>query len=276
MANHDVFISYKAEELDEATWVKSVLESNGISCWMAPSSLPGGSSYAAEIPQAIRNCKVFVLLLSAKAQASKWVSREVDLAINAEKTILPFMLENCALKDEFNFYLTNVQRYTAYENKVIAAEKMVSEIRAMLNVKADQATPAAHTESEIKSEEKAHESVVPQKSETKPVTVKTPDQEAKKKLDVFSIISLVLGLISLSTFGLFVVTEIVGIVFAILGIKDRKNKMPVCTAFCVAGLVMGILTMLVAFAFFFGAVGVVVSLILSAVSIVLFVLQSKK
>lgn len=57
MADKDVFISYKAEETEEAAWVKSVLESNGISCWMAPSCIPGGSSYAVEIPQAIRNAR---------------------------------------------------------------------------------------------------------------------------------------------------------------------------------------------------------------------------
>lgn len=127
----DVFISYKAEEADEANWVKSTLETNGISCWMAPSCIPGGSSYATEIPQAIRQSKVFVLILSAKAQSSQWVSREVDLAINEEKIILPFMLENCTLKDDFNFYLTNVQRYAAYENKVAAIEKMLKEIKAL-------------------------------------------------------------------------------------------------------------------------------------------------
>ena len=88
MASKDVFISYKAEEIEEASWVKSVLESNGISCWMAPSCIPGGSSYAVEIPQAIRQAKVFVLILSSKAQSSQWVSREVDLAINEGKIVL--------------------------------------------------------------------------------------------------------------------------------------------------------------------------------------------
>ncbi len=130
----DVFISYNSKEFDEANWVKSILETNGISCWMAPASIPGGSSYAVEIPQAIRGTKIFVLILSSKAQSSKWVSREVDLAINEGKIVLPFMLENCSLKDDFNFYLTNVQRYAAYENKVAAIEKMLREIKAVLGV----------------------------------------------------------------------------------------------------------------------------------------------
>lgn len=131
---HNVFISYKAEEFDEANWVKTVLEQNGISCWMAPMSIKGGSSYASEIPQAIRECKIFVLILSEKAQESKWVPKEIDQAINENKIILPFMLENCSLKDDFNFYLTNVQRYAAYESKSKAIEKMLIEIKAALGI----------------------------------------------------------------------------------------------------------------------------------------------
>ena len=127
-----VFISYKAEEAREAESVKQVLETNGISCWLAPASIPGGSNYAREIPKAIHDCKVFVLLLSEKAQSSKWVPRELDQAVNENKVIMPFMLENCSLQDDFNFYLSNVQRYKAYENKSATLKKMVMEINAIL------------------------------------------------------------------------------------------------------------------------------------------------
>ena len=133
--NKEVFISYKSEEFEEANWVKDVLETNGISCWMAPMCITGGSSYAKEIPQAIRNCKVFVLILSEKSQMSKWVPREVDQAINEGKIVMPFMLENCQLKDDFNFYLTNVQRYAAYESKAAAIQKMLREIKAIIGPK---------------------------------------------------------------------------------------------------------------------------------------------
>lgn len=133
----DVFISYKSEDWESANFVKSVLETNGITCWIAPNNIPGGSSYAAEIPKAIRECKVFVLILTQKAQLSKWVPRELDQAVNENKVIMPFMTENCILKDEFNFYLSNVQRYAAYENKSRALKKMTEEIKAIINSSAD-------------------------------------------------------------------------------------------------------------------------------------------
>ncbi|MBQ6470117.1 MAG: leucine-rich repeat domain-containing protein [Lachnospiraceae bacterium] len=135
MQEKDVFISYKAEELKEAEWVRDRLEKEGITCWLAPGSIPGGSSYAVQIPKAIRECLAFVLILSKNAQESKWVPRELDQAINANKVILPFMIENCPLKDEFSFYLSNVQRYEAWQNREKAFSSMVRVIRALVDEK---------------------------------------------------------------------------------------------------------------------------------------------
>ena len=132
MNEKDVFISYKAEELNEAMWVRDRLEEQGISCWLAPGSIPGGSSYAVQIPRAIRECVAFVLILSNNAQESKWVPRELDQAINANKVILPFSIENCQLKDEFSFYLSNVQRYDAWQNREKAFSSMVRVIKALI------------------------------------------------------------------------------------------------------------------------------------------------
>lgn len=172
----DVFISYKAEEFDEASWVKATLEHNGITCWMAPMSIPGGSSYALEIPQAIRNCKVFVLILSEKSQQSKWVPRELDQAINESKTVMPFMLENCTLKDDFNFYLTNVQRYAAYESKARAMEKMIREIKAILAVRSKETSDDPHEPAPDPTPEEK-----PTETETTPPAPKEKKSERKPK-----------------------------------------------------------------------------------------------
>ena len=139
----EVFISYSTIDQLQAETVRDVLEKNGISCWMAPRDIPGGSNYTKEIPIAIRGCKVFVLILSENAQKSQWVLRELDSAVNNGKVILPFMLEDCALNDEFNFLLTGAQRYAAYQKKAEALEKLVSRVGAMLATEEDSAPPTA-------------------------------------------------------------------------------------------------------------------------------------
>lgn len=140
MAKEQVFISYKSEEIDEALWVKDNLEAHGLTCWMAPMSITGSSSFATEIPQAISDCPVFVLLLSRKAQQSKIIPKELDQAISEGKIVMPFMMENCPLEGEFKFYLRNVQYYYAYQDKTAAMNKMLREIHSKLEPPKPRAT----------------------------------------------------------------------------------------------------------------------------------------
>lgn len=156
----EVFISYSTVDTTPAETVRNVLEKNGLSCWMAPRDIPGGSNYTKEIPIAIRNCKVFVLILSENAQNSHWVLKELDSAVNCGKVILPFMLEDCILNDEFNFLLTGAQRYAAYQKTAEAMETLIGRIRGILDV------PASGVTSESSPQPEAAEPVkkVPAKS----------------------------------------------------------------------------------------------------------------
>ena len=131
-ANKDVFISFSSHDYDEALVIKGVLETNGITCWMAPESIPAGSDYTKEIPAAINSCRVFLLILSDNAQRSKWVPLELDRAYNTGKIILPFVIKNCALTDDFNFLLARTQRIDAYLKKSEALEMLVEEIQGIL------------------------------------------------------------------------------------------------------------------------------------------------
>lgn len=142
----EVFISYSSTDLTSAETVRNVLEKNGLSCWMAPRDIPGGSNYTKEIPIAIRNCQVFVLILSKNAQSSHWVLKELDSAVNCGKVILPFMLEDCILNDEFNFLLTGAQRYAAYQKKAEAMETLILRIKSILDTPDHRAAEQAHEE----------------------------------------------------------------------------------------------------------------------------------
>lgn len=131
-----VFISYSSKDFSQAQTVRNVLEQNGITCWMAPADIPGGSNYTKEIPIAIRGCQAFVLMLSNNAQNSHWVLKELDSAVNAGKIILPFQLEDVPLSDEFNFLLTGAQRYDAYQRKSEALNLLVARIKAIIGAAA--------------------------------------------------------------------------------------------------------------------------------------------
>ena len=141
----DIFISYSTKDEAHVQALRSVLDANSISYWIAPRDIPGGSNYAREIPSAIRNCTVFLLVLSQNAESSIWVSRELDLAVNSRKVILPLMVEDFAVGDEFNFLLTGCQRYEAFRRKSEVLETMIARIRSILCVEGNPSAPTAPT-----------------------------------------------------------------------------------------------------------------------------------
>lgn len=124
-----IFISYSSLDYEQATEVKNVLTSNGFNCWMAPEGIPIGSNYALEIPTAVQACTTFLLILSDKSQESKWVPKELDMAINLGKLIVPFHLDESMLRAPFNFYLTNIQRIEAYNRLENGYVELISRLK---------------------------------------------------------------------------------------------------------------------------------------------------
>lgn len=133
MPNSEVFISYKAEETEIVSWFRARIEEAGISCWMAADSIQGGSSYAAEIAYAVKNCKVFVLLLSKQAQESIWIEKELNLAIKNNKSIFYVRIENCEISEDFKKYLASGKLYNAFNNKEQEIQGVIEDIKKIIN-----------------------------------------------------------------------------------------------------------------------------------------------
>lgn len=135
MAEKDIFISYKSEDSKSALWVKGMLEGNGLSCWMAPDSIPAGSSYAKEIPKGIKQCKIFLLVVTKNTLNSRWIPRELDKAINSKKVVIPLMLENVVFNDDLEFYLSNIQHYDLYTDRNTGIKELIESIKFILDEK---------------------------------------------------------------------------------------------------------------------------------------------
>ncbi|MBO7702998.1 MAG: TIR domain-containing protein [Solobacterium sp.] len=128
----DIFISYKSDEEEYAKRVRDVLEQNGISCWMAPDSIPVGSNYMKQIPQAIENCKAMIVLVSEKSQHSTWVKNEFSQAVSKDKLVIPYVIQDCPLEDEFAFSMSTMQQVFAWKDEEAALQRIVRDIREVL------------------------------------------------------------------------------------------------------------------------------------------------
>lgn len=105
---HDVFISYSSLDKNNADTVCSVLEQNGISCWMAPRDITPGLDFAEAIIDGIKSSKVFVLVYSSNSNNSTQVVREVDRAIHNGLPVINLRLEDVPLSKQLEYYLSSV------------------------------------------------------------------------------------------------------------------------------------------------------------------------
>lgn len=151
MANaKSVFISYSSLDSPTADRVIRLLQHMKISYWKAPEMIPAGSSYAREIPKAIRECTIFLLIVSQSSQNSIWVEKEVDAAIYYRRTILPLKIDNVPLNDMFHFYLNNVQAIPYNNDAVAAFQTLQQRLKYLLAEKRDNKTAQISTATQNK------------------------------------------------------------------------------------------------------------------------------
>lgn len=129
---YDVFISFSTKNEDEAKRIHKILEDNGLSCWLAPFNIRGHHDFTADIPRAIRNSKVYLLLMSEDAQRSKWVPRELVTADDLDLPIFTLFIEDCTLQDRFKFILHNNQYYGYSDDRESQISRLIGEIKDYL------------------------------------------------------------------------------------------------------------------------------------------------
>ena len=105
---HDIFISYSSLDKEVAEKVCSILEENGISCWMAPRNITPGVPFAEAIIDGIKSSKVFVLIYSSNSNISTQVTREVDRAVHHGLSLINFRIEDVPLSKQLEYYISSV------------------------------------------------------------------------------------------------------------------------------------------------------------------------
>lgn len=103
---YEVFISHSSLDRKVAGMICAHLESCGVRCWIAPRDIMPGLSWPKSIIEALRDCKVLVLVFSKQANASPQVAREVERAFSKGLVVVPFRIENIQPSDSLEFFLS--------------------------------------------------------------------------------------------------------------------------------------------------------------------------
>ena len=109
----DVFLSHASEDKATALAICGALEASGVRCWMAPRDIPPSASWAAAIVDAVRDCRLTVVLLSHHSLASRQVVREVELSDTEKHPLMGVRIDDAELAGELAYFLLNVQWYDA-------------------------------------------------------------------------------------------------------------------------------------------------------------------
>jgi tetratricopeptide (TPR) repeat protein len=101
------FVCYSHTDSDSVYSDLIELNGNGINLWY-DEGISAGSSWRANIAEAITGAKQFIFFISDASLNSTHCLREVDYALNQEIEIVPVYLEECSLPPELDLVLNRV------------------------------------------------------------------------------------------------------------------------------------------------------------------------
>jgi tetratricopeptide (TPR) repeat protein len=131
-----VFVSFASPDGLAASELTTELEHAGIPTFFGPRDIDGGMNFALEIVKAISACEVVVVLLSPAAVNSPHVRREVSLAIDERRVLVPLAMPGtvypAGFTPEWTYWLSAVQ-VTDYRGP----DTVIERVQGLLTTHAD-------------------------------------------------------------------------------------------------------------------------------------------
>ncbi len=114
-----VFVSYASGDYGHAAAVCKFLEDGGLPCWIAPRDINRDIlPYTEAIERGIGQARAVVMLLSATANLSVHIPRELDLALERRLPIVPVRLEDVQPSGQLNYLLRTCQWLSAFDRSL--------------------------------------------------------------------------------------------------------------------------------------------------------------
>lgn len=106
----DLFISYSRKDSEQALALAERLRSSGIDVWIDQHGIEAAKTWSEEIVNAIEGSTAFAVLLSRSSIASDNVARELALAHESERAVIPIAIDDVRLPAKFKYQLAGIQR----------------------------------------------------------------------------------------------------------------------------------------------------------------------
>ncbi len=107
--NSPVFISYSSKDRDPVMEVVEALRISGISVWVDEGGIHAADLWSEQIVEAIKHCQVMIVIVSENSINSHNVVKEVMLASENKKSLLPLYLEKVDIPSNLEYQLAGIQ-----------------------------------------------------------------------------------------------------------------------------------------------------------------------
>ena len=139
----DIFISHASGDKVTAEATCAKLEACGIRCWIAPRDILPGTDWGAAIVDAIDQCRLMVLVFSARANESHQIRNEIARAVDRGIPVVPLRIEDIVPTHALAYYMTAVHWLDALTPPLEEhLDRLAQSIRALLQIDAPEPFPS--------------------------------------------------------------------------------------------------------------------------------------
>jgi TIR domain len=124
-----LFVSHVTEDRAAASQVVEELERRGVRCWIAPRSVRPGGTFDDDIADAIESCRAMLLIFSSRCNESEYIRREITVAENVNKIIIPFRIEDVEPERGLSVRLANLHWIDAFAARERAIDEVVRSVQ---------------------------------------------------------------------------------------------------------------------------------------------------
>jgi hypothetical protein len=123
-----LFVSHVEEDRPAALKIVAELESRGVPCWIAPRDVHPGRAFDDEIADAIEASRAMLLIFSERCNEHEYIRRELTVAGESQKLIIPFRIEDAQPRRALRVRLSDLHWIDGFVSRERAIDQVVSEV----------------------------------------------------------------------------------------------------------------------------------------------------
>ena len=146
---YDIFVSYSRRDSAIVNTFVERFRQEGYSVWMDKDGVETSDEFKHVIVEAIDASSIFVYFSSKNANKSDWTAKEIGIAVQKKKNIMPVKLDDSPYSDDVMFDLVNIDYIDYYTKKGKNPERLEKLLRAIakkIGRRKEQQSPLQYSE----------------------------------------------------------------------------------------------------------------------------------